>query len=104
MANKPTRRARMRARGSRFFTGREEQIQAFELSLDAVEHDFEPPYEDTKTTIAISGEGGMGKTFLLWEYERTCRRRKIRDIYVDVRRWEDPHISGVVDFIRILRP
>jgi len=102
MAKKKTRREQMRARGARFFTGREEQIEAFELALDAVQHNFEPPYEDAKTAIAISGEGGMGKTTLLWEFERVCRRRDIQSIYLDLRRPEAPY--GVVDFIRILRP
>ena len=43
----------MRDRVAPFFTGRDEQIKTFESALDAVEHDFKPPYENTKTTIAM---------------------------------------------------
>ena len=98
----PTIGERMRERGAEFFTGRDEQIQALNLALDAVEHNFEPPYRAAKTFIAISGEGGMGKTTLLWEFERVCRGRGVRSIYVELRRKEEPH--GIIDFIRAVRP
>lgn len=91
----------MRERGAEFFSGRDEQIQAFEFALDAIDNKFQGKYKSAKTAIAISGEGGMGKTTLLWEYERVCRRRDIKSICFDFRRQDELH--GIIDFMAGLR-
>ena len=103
MAEQKTRRERMRARGALFFTGREEQIKMFENALVAVEKKFVPPYENAKTTFSISGEGGIGKTWLCWEFERICKRKGIQSAYIDIARHEKPYISSLIDFMRICR-
>ena len=98
----PDRSSRMIDRGSQFFVGREKQIEAFKEILDAVQSNFEPPHKFTKTVIAIHGEGGMGKTYLLWQFERICQLRKIKGFYLDMQRLDEP-INDLVDFMRIAR-
>lgn len=98
-----SRGQRMRALGSHLFTGRREQVQTFYQALAAVTREFAPPFENTKTVLAISGEGGMGKTTLLWEFERTCSEREILSVYLDMSRHEGPDIHSIVDFLHVLR-
>jgi hypothetical protein len=102
MGELTTHRERMRAKGAQFFTGREEQVKAFERALKAVEKDFEAPYEEEKTFFAISGEGGLGKTWLCWEFERICKQKDVQSIYLDMSRHDEPPISSLTDFLRLL--
>lgn len=100
-----TRAERMRDRDARFFTGRHEQIEYFKTALRAVQDEARQENNYAKTTIAISGEGGMGKTTLLGEFSRICELQepKVECIYLDMRRREEPSTTSVIEFIRVWR-
>lgn len=101
--NVRTRGERMREHGSEKFTGRTKETEVFEQTIDAIKKQSKKELEKVKTAFNIYGEGGMGKTWLLWEYERICRNKNIVPIYFDIRLWDEPSISSIVDFLKILR-
>ena len=103
MAEFKTHGERMQAKTARFFTGREEQLKAFERALLAVEKEFEPPYDDAKIWINVSGEGGIGKTWLCLAFQRLCKQKEIESIYIDMSRRDEPRISNLIHFMKILR-
>jgi hypothetical protein len=77
-----TRGDRMRERGAAQFAGRSNETRVFEKALDVIVRREESKIREAKTTFNIYGEGGMGKTWLLWEYERICRAKGVQPIYI----------------------
>ena len=98
-----TRGERMRDLGGPQFTGRTNETAIFEKAIDAIKKKSKLELEVVKTAFDIHGEGGMGKTSLLWEFERICRKKGIVPVYFDIRLYAEPNVSTIVDFLRILR-
>src|SRR5262249_59508255 len=68
----------IRSRQARGFVGRVEQLQLFEQSLSL-------PVVDPRRRFLFSvhGDGGIGKTFLLRQWQRSAQSRNYLTAYVD---------------------
>lgn len=64
-----------RAHESRFFVGRERELAAFRAWLEA----------DEPSILSLSGPGGVGKTALLWAFEREAEAAGRTVVHVDGR-------------------
>lgn len=90
--------------GSDSFVGRLKETKAFLKTLDVLELGDKAHLEKIKTNFNVFGEGGMGKTTLLEEFERKCRGRGSQFIVIDARPvGEEARINTIVDFMRVFR-
>lgn len=100
--SKRTRKDRFIVRGRESFTGRTKETREFEKTLLAMQGKDRERLR-VRNNFNIYGEGGMGKTFLLWEYDRICRIHNLQPIHIDVKLWDRPRVLSLVDFLFVLR-
>jgi ABC-type phosphate transport system ATPase subunit len=72
--------AHMLRRSRAYFTGREEEINLFRETLQTLKRTEEDV--DIKRVFNVHGQGGIGKTTLLLEYEQICDEEKISYVYM----------------------
>ena len=68
---------RLREAGRRLFVGREAQRDLFERVLQEAEASF--------SLLHVYGPGGIGKTSLLYAFQRICRDHAVPFVYLDAR-------------------
>jgi tetratricopeptide (TPR) repeat protein len=83
-----------------FFTGREEEKRLFRDAL----HTLKTTDEATSIRVFnIHGQGGMGKTTLLFAYRDICDEQGISYVYIDAKRESGESIIDLFDLMRSIR-
>ncbi len=83
-----------------FFTGREEEKRLFRDALQTLKRTDEAI---GTRVFNIYGQGGMGKTTLLFEYRHICEEEQISYIYIDAKRESGESIVDLFDLMRSIR-
>ncbi|WP_129632662.1 tetratricopeptide repeat protein [Candidatus Oscillochloris fontis] len=107
MSDKPAKKDRrlatqMQQRRRNLFTGRKEETAQFLQTLRALAHPESNETEE-KWVFSIHGQGGIGKTTLLREFEAICQAEKIEYVYVDAQLEGGDSITDLIDLMRRIR-
>ena len=88
----------MKRRGRALFTGREEEIALFFQAIKALKESDD--VIEVKRVFNVYGQGGIGKTTILGEFERICEEEKVLCIYIDAKRESGGSILNLVDLLQ----
>lgn len=84
--------------------GREVEIDIFQKSLDALINHLPPdPTSQIYRVLFLSGQGGIGKTFLLSQFENICKEKNVPLVKLDaLDSTGQPNYLSFADFLRDL--